>query len=121
MQIDIERSNERFHRILRSFNLLWVIVSIVSITSAVYSVFSNKPAYLHDWHGAAIIGLALIVLAIYAFGIYGKCVFRMQHQWPPELYRALIYWLSIYKGTIVAVELPLVEAPLASTLEAQAL
>jgi signal transduction histidine kinase len=101
MQVDIQRSNERFQRIFRSFNLLWVIISVISITSAAYSVFSNRPAYLHDWRGAAIIGLALIVLAIYAFGLYSKYVFRVQHQWPPELFRALIYWLSIYIGILL--------------------
>ena len=101
MQVDIQKSNENFHRVFRSFNLLWVIISVISITSAVYSVFNNKPAYLHDWRGVAIIGLALIVLAIYAFGLNGGYVFRERHEWPPALHRALIFWFSIYLGILL--------------------
>lgn len=101
MQVDIERSNERFRRVFRTFNLFWVIVSVISITTAVYSVFSNKPAYLYDWHAIAIIGLALLVLVIYAFGLYSDYVFCEQHQWPPQFWRAFIYWLSIYIGILL--------------------
>jgi signal transduction histidine kinase len=105
MQVDIQRSNEKFHRVFRSFNLLWVIVSVISITSAVYSVFNNKPAYLHDWRGVAIIVLALIVLAIYTFGLYGGHVFRETHEWPPALHRSLIFWFSIYLGIVLLSEI----------------
>jgi signal transduction histidine kinase len=101
MQVDIQSSNKRFYRMFRSFNLLWVIISIISITSAAYSVFSSRPAYLHDWRGVAIIGLALIVLFSYAFGLFGRHVFTQQHRWPPQFHRALIYWLSIYTGILL--------------------
>ena len=101
MQVDIQRSNERFRRIFRYFNLMWVVISFISITSAVFSVFSNRPAYLHNWRGAAIIVLALIVLFSYAFGLFSRYVFTDQHRWPPEFHLALIYWLSIYTGILL--------------------
>src|SRR5712671_3332990 len=101
MQVDIQKSNEKFHRIFRSFNLFWVIISVISLTSAVYSVFNNKPAYLHDWRVVAIIGLALIVLCSYAIGLFSRCVFTQQNRWPPEFHRALIFWLSIYIGILL--------------------
>ncbi|HLH60231.1 MAG TPA: sensor histidine kinase [Ktedonobacteraceae bacterium] len=101
MQVDIEKSNERFQRIFQSFNLLWVIISVISITFATYSVLSAKPAYLHDWHGIAIIGLALFVMVVYAFGLYSRVVFQVQHQWPPAFQRAFIYWSSVYIGVLL--------------------
>src|SRR2546429_1720444 len=101
MQVDIQRSNERFYRMFRSFNLLWVIVSVISITSAVYSVFNDRPNYLHDWRGVAIICLALVVLFSYAFGLFGRHVFTQQHTRHPQFHHALIYWLSIYTGILL--------------------
>src|SRR5579884_2173423 len=101
MQLDIEKSNERFQRLFQSFNLLWVIISAISITFATYSVFINKPAYLHDWRGIAIIALALFIMVIYAFGLYSRFVFRVQDQWPPAFHRAFACWFSVYVGVLL--------------------
>ncbi len=101
MQLDIEKSNEKFRRIFRLFNIMWVVVSVISISFAAYSVCSERPIYLHDWHGVAIIGLSLLVLFSYAFGLFSGNVFTERNKWPPAFHRALIYWLSIYIGILL--------------------
>lgn len=101
MQVDIQKSNERFRRIFRLFNYMWVVISVISVTSSVYSVLSDRPNYLHDWRGFAIIGLAFLVLFSYAFGLFSRCVYTEQHRWPPDFRRAFIFWLSIYIGILL--------------------
>ena len=75
MQAEVERSNQRFQRFFGLMNVIWVIVSILSLTLEAYYVFKDKPAYLHDWHGVVIILLSLSVLAIYCAGLYSTSVF----------------------------------------------
>src|SRR6185312_11769646 len=87
--------------IFRMFNYIWVIISVISVTSSVYSVLSGRPDYLHDWHAFAIIGLSLLVLLTYAFGLFSSYVFAEPHKWPPAFHRALIFWLSIYIGILL--------------------
>jgi len=98
MQAEVERSNQRFHRFFRVMNVIWVIVSIISLTIAAYYAFKEKAVYLHDWHGVVIILLSLSVLAIYSAGLYSTAVFRWHETWPPPLRRSLPYWFSVYLG-----------------------
>lgn len=105
MQVDIQRANDRFRRIFRAVNFMWVIISVIGIGASTYSLFSERPDYLHDWHGVAIIVLALSVLVIYGVGLFGGYVFKEQHEWPPALHRALTYWLSIYIGILLLSEI----------------
>ena len=98
MQAEVERSNRRFQRFFGLINVIWVIVSILSLTLEAYYAFKDKPAYLHDWHGVVIILLSLSVLAIYCAGLYSTSVFRRHEPWPPPLRRSLPYWFSVYLG-----------------------
>src|SRR5947209_8560712 len=105
MQVDIQRANDRFRRIFRALNLMWVIISVIGISASAYSLFSKRPDYLYDWHGVAIIVLALSVLVIYSVGLFGGYVLKEQDEWPPALHRALTYWLSIYIGILLLSEI----------------
>lgn len=98
MQADIDKANERFQRIFRTMNIIWAIISFVSITLSAYVVFKNKPNYLHDWHGVLILVLSSSILTIYCAGLFGSLIFRERGGWPPPLRFALPYWLSIYIG-----------------------
>lgn len=75
----------------RLMNVVWLIVTVISLTSSAFAAFSDRPSYLHDWHLAAIILLSISMLAIYCVGL-----FRSHYQWPPPLSYALPRWLSLY-------------------------
>lgn len=98
MQAEVDRTNKRFRRFFLMMNIFWVAVSAISLSSSAYYAISSKPGYLHDWHGAAIIMLSLIVLAIYTTGLLPRTLFKWGGQWPPSLRFSLPYWLSIYSG-----------------------
>jgi signal transduction histidine kinase len=95
MQTDINTSlnlaTDRFQRIYRLMNVLWLVVTIISLTSSSFAAFSDRPSYLHNWHLAAIILFSISLLTIYCVGI-----FRFHYQWPPPLSYALPRWLSLY-------------------------
>jgi signal transduction histidine kinase len=88
--IDIA-SNDQFHKRFKQSNLLWLVVAVVYITTATTVVLSNTPAYLHDWRGAAIIGLSVLLLVI-----YGLRIATVPDKWPPRLRYALSIWISFY-------------------------
>ncbi len=94
--IDIEQDNRRFQGTFRLVNLMWVVVSFLSITFASYSAFNANPNYLHDWHGPVIIALAVFTMTLYCFGLFSGLVFRSDKSWPPPFQRAIIFWSSIY-------------------------
>ncbi|MEO8972524.1 MAG: sensor histidine kinase [Ktedonobacteraceae bacterium] len=93
--IDIT-SNEQFQKKFRYINLLWLGVLIVYMSIFVVVEFINHPAYLHNWRGLAIIGLSVLMIAIYLSGTrIHEC------QWPPQLSLALSIWFSMYLVVIL--------------------
>src|SRR5689334_12066499 len=95
MQADIHESfnlaTDRFQRIFRLKNVVWLVVALISLTSSALAAVSSRPSYLHDWHLAAIILLSASLLVIYCAGL-----FRSHYQWPPPLSYARPRWLSLY-------------------------
>ncbi len=97
MQTDINTSlnlaNERFYRIFRRVNVMWLVIAIVSLTSSAIAAFSARPTYLHDWHVIAIILLSISMLVIYFAGVFRH---HANYQWPPSIRYALTRWLCLY-------------------------
>ncbi|HEV2581496.1 MAG TPA: sensor histidine kinase, partial [Ktedonobacteraceae bacterium] len=96
MRLNIEQSNQKFHRTFRIFNLIWVFIGFFSITLSSYGVFTNNPGFIHDWHGAVIILLDALTLSIYCMGVFSRIVFHQQGVWPPSFLRAFPFWASLY-------------------------
>ena len=97
MQTDLNTSlnlaNERFYRIFRRVNVMWLVIAIVSLTSSAIAAFSARPSYLHDWHVIAIILLSISMLVIYFAGVFRH---HANYQWPPPIRYALTRWLCLY-------------------------
>ena len=95
MQSDTNASyniaTDSFQRIFRVTNVIWLVVSIISLTSSAFAAFSDQSGYLHDWHLPAIILLSISMLSIYFTGL-----FKFYDQWPPPISYALPRWLSLY-------------------------
>ena len=94
-QFDASNDNQRFQQSFQRFGLIWLIALTIITIVIVSIILSGTPAYLHDWRGAAIIGLSLAVIVIFAFTL------RTRHRdWPPPIGYALSIWLSTY--TVIA-------------------
>jgi signal transduction histidine kinase len=90
-QFDASNDNQRFQQSFQRFGLIWLIALTIITIVIVSIILSGTPAYLHDWRGAAIIGLSLAVIVIFAFTL------RIRHRdWPPPIGYALSIWLSTY-------------------------
>ncbi len=100
MQSQIERANERFQRNFFKMNIVWIGVSLITITVAANGTFQHHPAYLHDWHLFAIAGLSIVVLSVYVLGILGRSISWKPRPttWPAPLSWSLPTWITLYTG-----------------------
>lgn len=97
MQEELTRLDKRFRRFFRFFNLGWMGISVFSLLFSAMGAFSDHPEYLHEWRGAAIIGLAIYIPFFFGLLIsrdWGKR--REVRQWPPPLRYSLPSWASLY-------------------------
>jgi len=97
MLAEVERLDQRSKRFFVFFNLGWMGVSIVSLIFSAIGALSNHPTYLHEWRGAAILALMLIVPVIFAsLMLRGWKNQYPDRRWPPPLIYTLPYWCVLY-------------------------
>lgn len=91
LQMRIQKEEERSQRTFQRMQIMWVVISLLSLTASSAAMLRAHPNYLYDWHGAVILILMLLFLFIYT-----KTVLKNRPIWPPSLREALFAWLSLY-------------------------
>ena len=84
-------SNEQFQHRFRRMSLGWLCVSIIYTTVFDYAIFYLEPSLFRSWRAPTIIGLSLLINAVYALRVF----YRGQ-EWPIKLWFALSIWLGLY-------------------------
>jgi signal transduction histidine kinase len=97
MQTELEKSDARFERLFLFFNFGWIIISILTLTFAAFSAFSEHPNYFHTWQAPAIFVLMALILVLFCLNVspYGSKIFSGS-TWPPPLKATLTYWGILY-------------------------
>ncbi len=95
----ITEPQEKQTQSFRWWGVGWFAVTIVLMILTDYDVIHARRYLLHDWRGATIFVLSLIVLTIYGFS-----VLRQHACWPPPLVSSLAAFAGLY-GVVVLLTL----------------
>lgn len=89
--ISIQQGEERVRRMFIRIGFIWFMVTVGSLISTTYFVLIRKPSYLSDWHGLAILVLALTIVVVYRIAMHNYRPSRAK-----LFLRSLVCWLTIY-------------------------
>ena len=89
-------THESFLRGFRWWVHMWLAITTILTVSTDYNVLHANPNLLHDWRGAAILVLSLIMLIVYGVVIAKKGV-----SWPPSLLSSLVAFTALYSAVFL--------------------